>query len=250
MAGAVVSRTTPTVILASSVLLREGTSSLLRGTPYKVVAAVAGPTELTDRDVTKEDRALAIVGIDSESPDQVAKTIHQLRSLMPNGKIVLVAEANRPADNQLVLALAPDAYILIPDSQDILVKSLELTLAGQQTLVMSRPTGALTNGRDDPQFPGRAVGSQSSSEKKTVVTQLSPRERQVLTCLAHGESNKEIARTCGISDATVKVHLKAILRKTHRQNRTQAAIWAIEHGLQGSVLRATTEPPSLSSPKP
>ncbi|MFY9837501.1 MAG: response regulator transcription factor [Xanthobacteraceae bacterium] len=194
---------------------------------------------MTDRDVTKEDRALAIVGIDSESHDQAAKTIRQLRSLIPNGKIVLIADANRPFDLPSVLALAPDGYVLNAGSQDKLVRSLELILMGQQILVLGR---ALTNGGDDTQFPERAWGSQSGSSyefgKKTNGIQLSHRERQVLTCLAHGESNKEIARTCGISEATVKVHLKTILRKTNMRNRTQAAIWAIDHGLVGAGVAA------------
>jgi hypothetical protein len=56
-------------------------------------------------------------------------------------------------------------------------------------------------------------------------------------CLARGETNKQIARLCHISAATVKVHLKAILRKTNAKNRTQAAIWAIERGLRDSTFK-------------
>ena len=63
------------------------------------------------------------------------------------------------------------------------------------------------------------------------IQQLSERERQVLACLTRGESNKLIARNCSIAEATVKVHLKAILRKIAVSNRTQAALWALAHGL-------------------
>jgi two-component system nitrate/nitrite response regulator NarL len=168
---------------------------------------------------------------------------------MPDSKIVLVAETFGSLNLQDVLALAPDGYIINLDSRDMLVRSLELTLVGQQTLVLGRPTGALTNGRDDTQpstgaltngrndtqFAGSAVGSQSERSYEFGKTphdvRLSHRERQVLICLARGESNKQIARLCGISEATVKAHLKAILRKTSAKNRTQAAIWAIERGL-------------------
>jgi DNA-binding CsgD family transcriptional regulator len=60
---------------------------------------------------------------------------------------------------------------------------------------------------------------------------LSGREQQVLTCLAHGETNKEIARSLfNITESTVKVHLKAILRKIGANNRTKAAIWALMNG--------------------
>jgi len=60
--------------------------------------------------------------------------------------------------------------------------------------------------------------------------QLSPREKSVLRCLIEGDSNKCIARKIDIAEATVKVHVKAIFRKIGVQNRTQAAIWAINNG--------------------
>ena len=48
--------------------------------------------------------------------------------------------------------------------------------------------------------------------------------------MVRGHSNKMIARTCGVTDATIKVHMKSILRKIRVANRTQAAIWAIGQG--------------------
>jgi two-component system, NarL family, nitrate/nitrite response regulator NarL len=59
---------------------------------------------------------------------------------------------------------------------------------------------------------------------------LSERERQIVDGLIKGQPNKTIARACGITEATVKVHMKAILRKVPCSNRTQVAIWALEHG--------------------
>ena len=53
-----------------------------------------------------------------------------------------------------------------------------------------------------------------------------------MRCLVHGESNKLIARQLGITEATVKVHLKAVLRKLNVSNRTQAAIWAVRNGFR------------------
>ena len=58
---------------------------------------------------------------------------------------------------------------------------------------------------------------------------LSERERQIIDGLIKGESNKIIARAFGIAEATVKVHMKAILRKLPCSNRTQVAIWALGH---------------------
>jgi two-component system, NarL family, nitrate/nitrite response regulator NarL len=230
--------TTPTVILVSSVLLREGIASLLRGTPYKVVAAVGRPTELTDLDVMKQGRALAIVGIDSVngSLDQAAESVRRLRSLIPDSKIVLVADAHGPVDLQGVLALVPDGYILDLGSRETLVKSLELIFMDQQIFVLGRPITTAPLQPSDIPPPERAVDSQFlGSYRIGRPNHLSPRECQVLIRLAHGDSNKQIARVCHISDSTVKVHLKAILRKTNTRNRTEAALWAIEHGLRDST---------------
>ena len=59
-----------------------------------------------------------------------------------------------------------------------------------------------------------------------VSQKFSTREIEILDCLTRGEANKFIARRFAIAEATVKVHVKAILRKIRAKNRTQAAIWA------------------------
>ena len=56
---------------------------------------------------------------------------------------------------------------------------------------------------------------------------LTARETEVLGSLSRGHSNKEIARELDMSAATVKVHLKGVLRKLQVRNRTEAAVWAI-----------------------
>ena len=58
---------------------------------------------------------------------------------------------------------------------------------------------------------------------------LSNREAEILQCLMQGAPNKIIARQLDVAEATVKVHVKAILRKIQVANRTQAAMWAVEH---------------------
>ena len=58
---------------------------------------------------------------------------------------------------------------------------------------------------------------------------LTERERQILQLIAGGKSNKHIARQLGISDGTVKVHVKNLLRKLHLRSRLEAAVWALNH---------------------
>ena len=66
---------------------------------------------------------------------------------------------------------------------------------------------------------------------KTLFSALTPREREILCHLAEGQSNKVIARNLGISDGTVKLHVKAILRKLEVHSRVEAAVIAVEQNL-------------------
>jgi len=95
-------------------------------------------------------------------------------------------------------------------------------------------------------FPPQTLGifGQSSVAKARLrgladkVPNLSGREIQILGCLTDGDSNKLISRRLQIADATVKVHVKAILRKLHVKNRTQAAIWAADHILTNGAMQS------------
>jgi DNA-binding CsgD family transcriptional regulator len=100
----------------------------------------------------------------------------------------------------------------------IFLKSLELVMLGQ-TLV---PSLLLTCVQ--PVEPQITMGEPSG-------VQLSPQEDKVLAALVQGQPNKIIARELGISDATVKAHVKSILRKLDMTNRTQVAAWGMRRGL-------------------
>ena len=70
-----------------------------------------------------------------------------------------------------------------------------------------------------------------------IVHGLSQREEEILKSVGRGHSNKMIARTCGVADATIKVHMKSILRKIRVANRTLAAVWALEQGYSANTNR-------------
>ncbi|HET7034641.1 MAG TPA: response regulator transcription factor [Thermomicrobiaceae bacterium] len=72
--------------------------------------------------------------------------------------------------------------------------------------------------------------SQVDEVPGAVFSPLTPREVEILDCVAHGNSNKEIARLLNISDQTVKNHITSILRKLAVNDRTQAVIYALRHG--------------------
>jgi two-component system, NarL family, nitrate/nitrite response regulator NarL len=232
-ASVAVTKSTPTIIVTRKALLREGIVSVLQNTPYKVVATAAGPAELSHVPFSKGQPTLAVVGMDAgnENLDEIGKSIRLLRSLMPDCKVALIVEASKPIDPQRVLMLSPDACIFNLSSRDTLIKILELTFMDQRVFVLS---DSMITTASDP-----AVKTVSDTHDEALLT-LSPRECQILFSLAEGNSNKAIARLYNLSHATVKVHLKAILRKTKAHNRTQAAIWAIEHGFRDQFSKRST----------
>src|SRR5262249_52170765 len=75
-------------------------------------------------------------------------------------------------------------------------------------------------------LPQPQHSSQATNTTLADVRSLSRREALILRMLMQGASNKVIAKSLVITDSTVKVHMKAILRKLRLQNRTQAALWA------------------------
>jgi two-component system, NarL family, nitrate/nitrite response regulator NarL len=112
--------------------------------------------------------------------------------------------------------IAPLSGILTFDlSADAFVRSLFLICSGERVFPRDLALGRT------PQVPPPSI------EPRPIGVHLSPREREILSHLVAGHSNKLIARHLGITEATVKVHLKSVQRKIRVENRTQAAIWAL-----------------------
>jgi len=105
----------------------------------------------------------------------------------------------------------------------------------------SRPNEAAPPSPSTPCPHGTDGGPPSQRYEKQLG--LSDREQQILSCLVQGQANKAIARMLSITEGTVKVHIKSLLRKIKVRNRTQAAIWAIDHSTNG---RETNYSASLS----
>lgn len=234
-------RTVATVILAPRTLLREGLASLLHDSNFRVVARIATPDELPQLLLGRV--GLVILGVSTGSREEL-DYLEKISPTTREYKIAIVAEASGQADQpdiSEILRSRADAYILNVHSRDVLLKSLDLAVLEQKLVVLGENSGSMkisephTRSTHSSDAPPPSGGNGAAP--------LSGRELEILSCLACGDSNKVIARTCHIAESTVKIHLKSILRKIHGQNRTQAAIWAIQNGLatasESSENRAT-----------
>jgi two-component system nitrate/nitrite response regulator NarL len=235
-------QSTITVVVGQRALFREGVAALLRGSSFKVVATAARPSELKELRASSGSRTLVILSIDDNNGDvaETSENIKALRTRFPGSTIVVIAEMRGPTNLQQILSAAPNGYIANLSSRDVLLKLLDVALLDQQMIVLSRPTlppSPLDQAEPNKRLNPGIIDSGSNLLHHSSIhpiagkdPKLSQREREILVHLAGGDSNKQIARLCNITESTVKVHLKAILRKITVHNRTQAAIWAITKG--------------------
>ena len=239
-------QTIPTLVVEARALLREGITSLLHDTVYKIVASVASVAEIPMSKFPAGPQMLAILGLCDELSDTL-QAIRSLREAVPDAKIVAIGERHGDLDFNEILKGGANAVVFNAGSGEGLLKVFDLTLLGQQVVILSSTARSKPHRQEAP--PAPTLGGVSSTAAKSdrengsmtmtiggsltvgVPSHLSDREQQVLLCVARGETNKTIARSCSITEATVKAHVKAILRKIALRNRTQAALWAVEKGL-------------------
>lgn len=232
-----------TTIIGKSSLLREGISKILHSANFRIVASVSSADDLPDR--VQADAPLFLIVHTGDDFDFAAGQIEVFRNRYPDARIAIVADRYRP--DELVSAFRAGANGCFVDvmTSDVFIRSLELVMMGETVL----PPAFLSYvfGSQEPQLRHDAP---SETDKKTILVaeiddpapQLSPRERLILGRLIEGASNKSIARKMDIAEATVKVHVKAILRKIRVHNRTQAAIWGMNNGCLTGAIGSVVPP--------
>lgn len=150
-------------------------------------------------------------------------TLGEIHERLPRALLVVVSGSERRADLMAALENGAAGYIPKSSSAKVLLGALQLVLAGGIYVPAEAIRGDIvtgTEGLSDDTLA--AIGSGNSD-------QLTPRQREVLTRLREGKSNKQIAHELGLTEGTVKVHVTAILRLLGVRNRTQAALTA--HGM-------------------
>ena len=156
--------------------------------------------------------------------DDEAEAMRRLRALLPDTRMVVLTTDLCTRRLANALEAGADGYLMKDLSADALAQSLRLVMMGEK--VFPTHLAALL-------ISGRVNGN--GLEMPISRKGLSQREVQILRCLLNGDSNKMIANHLNITEATVKVHLKSLLRKINASNRTQAAIWALNNGIGGEL---------------
>lgn len=223
-----------TLIVSDNRMVRESLVALLSGTRFTVRQVAASPAlHLSGLESGLAAARLALVVIDEEA----AGMIGQVAEALPEVRIVALALRDTEGLMLRSLQLGASAYLTEDVSPADLLKTLEVVIADCAVLPMSF-LGRLCLAAEPVRAPGPVAALTGLQRADgTSLSSLSSREVNILEGLALGESNKVIARNLDIAEATVKVHVKAILRKVRVKNRTQAAVWAMNKGIvsNGSV---------------
>jgi DNA-binding NarL/FixJ family response regulator len=200
-------------------VVRSGISAYLEQVDdVEVVGEAADGCQALDRIALMEagDNLPDVVLMDLLMPvmDGITAT-GQLKSRWPTIEVVVMTSFVEEAKVRGALAAGAAGYLLKDADADQVAQAVRASVAGQMHL---DPTVARLLA-DSVRGPRRPEAS------------LTPREREVLTLVADGASNRQIAQTLVVSERTARTHVSSILMKLGLVSRTQAALWAVREGL-------------------
>jgi len=223
-----------TVLLGPRLLVREGLMRILRSAGFQIIASDSCPDDLHKGSLPRQ-QALLIVLDAGHEPDVAVAQIETIKRQVPAGRIAVLVDHCSLHDVSAAYRAGASAYFVKVAANAAFIKSLELVMLGETLfppLILPLIIDHTDPSKDRASEPAHIVepGRSPSLCPDDDMPMLSVREQGILRCLVEGHTNKVIARKAEIAEATVKIHVKAILRKIRVRNRTQAAIWAINNG--------------------
>ena len=259
-----------TVLIDQNSLFREGLKRILSTTRFRVAAALREVGELKMLSPNSSSAVLVLTGVGSggaEESQSAVRDVEFIKQRYPLARVMVLGERCNLNEMLATFRAGADGYVLKTITPEALIKSLDLLMLGEtvlpsSTLSMAFILSMALAGRGETGPPSEVLAAHapvaadatplpnavpeaeiseacdavSASEldlpERALPPRMSNRETAILACLTEGQSNKTIARKFGVAEATVKVHIKAILRKIRVNNRTQAAIWAVDHALR------------------
>jgi two-component system nitrate/nitrite response regulator NarL len=258
------------VLVSDKRLLRDGLKEMLQKSRIIVIGEAPDIPSLLASMEMQADPELVICHIASDhSAEAGLDLVYGLRQHFTRAKLVVLADACTKSLLSSFVGADVNAILLTSISSDMLQRSLELVLFDHRLFpaeIMSLITDrALARLPLHPAPVGRAIFNATSSlpasggENQPVLTQaitsdpqlkvaLSKREQQIIDCLVCGLPNKSIARELNITEATVKVYVKGLLRKIKVSNRTQVAIWALQQSHPLSTDQPVPAMDALAAP--
>ncbi|MGH2516429.1 MAG: response regulator [Ktedonobacterales bacterium] len=226
------------LLVDDQALLRESFRRLLEleGNTLEVVGAAADGAEavaVVER-LAQAGKAPHVVLMDVRMPRlNGVEATRQIRARWPDVRVLMLTTFD---DEEYIVEgvrAGANGYLLKDATADQLVAAIRAVHRGESPLqpsVAAKLMARLKNSAPAP-ISAPPPQSRSSAAPGMPVDELTERERDILRLLARGESNREISEHLFITEGTVKNHVSSILSKLALRDRTQAALWAREHGI-------------------
>ncbi len=215
-------RTIRVLVVDDHTLFRRGLIALLAGdTRFEVVAEAGDANEAHRRAAATQPD---IVLLDNHMPGvSGVDALAGFKAAAPSARVLMLTVSEDQRDLAAALRGGACGYLLKTMDSEMLVSAIERTMAGE-SVVSTQMTSKLVSAF---QAGHNAAAPAAHSDP---IQSLSPREREILTLIARGASNKEVARELVIAEATVKIHVQHILRKLKLSTRLQAAVYLTGRG--------------------
>lgn len=226
-----------TILGCKNSMLREGIKHILSSTRYKVHAEDLSRRTASLAQVYGSNPLLFIIDSNLYLTD-MSTVVRELKGQYSTARVVILADGFDLEEMKIAIQAGADGYCLATTGCEALIKYLDLVMLGEvvfpslallTAVLLSSETEAAHKDTAPVTIMSHAQAERLMDVRDSVIRSLSSREAEILQCLMEGAPNKVIARKLEVAEATVKVHIKAILRKIRVANRTQAAMWAVNH---------------------
>ena len=210
--------TTTTIVIAEDhALVRDGLKMLLSTEPGLEVVAETGDGAAVEALVRKLNPDLLVLDLDLPGRNGVDIAAALKADPAVSIKVLVLTGNLKPQSVERALAAGANGYVLKNEDSEELLRAVRAVLAGRE-YVSKSIAGAFRADRTE------------AGHKGGVAAQVTPREREILSLIARGYSNNDIAELLGISVLTVRTHRQKLMEKLELHNAAEITAYAVKHG--------------------